>query len=50
MKWMRIKLCEWLISLCDYGLRTGYEWESPDFFTENKRKAELKLKKLRGDV
>ena len=50
MKWMRIKICEWLIKLCDYGLSTGYEWEDTSFFSENKEKAEAKLKELGGSV
>jgi len=50
MKWMRIKICEWVINLCDYGLNTGYEWEDPSFFYENIEKAEAKLRELRRET
>ena len=51
MKWLRIKLCKFLIALCDYGEESAMLGEDISFFCDGRDKVEAKLRKLtRGDV
>ena len=48
MKWLKIKLCKYIIALCNYGEDTAMVGEDISFFRDGRDRAEAKLRVLTG--